>query len=131
MGIAEASPTAPAIEAGESTLRQLDSANVPVVAAFWSYVRQARRWKLFVVSPVVDEEGERALYRRVQDIISHSPALRTWLEIADISVMSPSDRLALELRRAIRTGDEMHREWATLPSSDDATASQILVYRST
>ena len=54
--------------AGESLIKRLDETNSKVQAAFWLLDAEEKTWELMIVSPLVESEGPRSYYKRVNDI---------------------------------------------------------------
>jgi hypothetical protein len=84
------------VEEGERLLRALDSVNFPVIAAFWYYLPEGGPWRLQFASPVVDQDGPRAAYRKIQEVMAESGPYHFGLDT--VAAVSPSDPLVMELR---------------------------------
>jgi hypothetical protein len=79
---------------GKSLVNQLKERHFPVSAAFWVLTSDEGLWFLFIASPVVDEEGLAAAYRRVNTELSRCGVrgiLRT-----DIKVVGVGDPIAID-----------------------------------
>ncbi len=76
----------PDVSAGNRLVEALDS-NLQVEAAFWWM--EDDTWKLFLVTPLVHEQGSRFVYSRVLDIIESGADLPRDL-FDRIRVFSPS-----------------------------------------
>jgi hypothetical protein len=76
----------PDVSAGRRLVDALDS-NLQVEAAFWWMDDDT--WKLFLVTPLVHEEGPRFVYSRVLDVIESTAGLPPDL-FDRIAVFSPS-----------------------------------------
>jgi hypothetical protein len=55
--------------AGLALVKALESAGMPVTAAFWYELPETGRWRLFIVSPWVENRGLSEIYQRVNDAI--------------------------------------------------------------
>jgi len=63
---------------GEELIQQLDQSGLEVVAAFWFYVPDSDTWRLYIASPAVDEEGPKAVYERIQDVLTDQGRTIPW-----------------------------------------------------
>jgi len=88
---------------GEELVRTLDDSGLDVVAAFWFYVSDSDTWRLFIASPTVDQEGPKAVYERIQNVLSEK-GHEFRISLRDISVISPDHSLVKVLNSVIRTG---------------------------
>lgn len=93
------------IDAGARLLELLRDAGFPITAALWRYRPEPGEWRLLIASPVVDEEGPRRAYERIQDVLRSSEGQETGLSLSDTSVVSPQDRMIRALRRALPRGN--------------------------
>ena len=91
------------IEAGRIFTESLDAAGFRAVASFWLLDEETGEWRLIIATPMVDAEGPKSAYRRVQDILREHSEL-SQLKLSDISVVSPNYELVKLLRLALRTG---------------------------
>ena len=82
------------IQLGAELTKELDRGGWPVVASFWLYDAEINQWKLVLASPVVEEHGPRAGYRRVS---------RRWMPSTRPSrwVVSPSSPPAIPIVHAL------------------------------
>ncbi len=90
------------IEAGHRLIRQLDEAGLTVTAALWLYMTDSDEWRLFLAMPIVDEEGPKRAYEKVQEQLKS--VAQHELSLQNISVVSTSDDLINLLSSAIVTG---------------------------
>jgi hypothetical protein len=58
---------------GKRLLDRLGEAGFPVTAAGWVRETENGRWYLYVVSPVVKDQGIGTAYRRIQPVIRQMP----------------------------------------------------------
>lgn len=57
------------LAAGEALIARLDHADAEVQAAFWLLEGdEDQLWKLIIISPLVESEGPRNYYKRINDI---------------------------------------------------------------
>lgn len=91
------------IKDGEALLRELDNTGVEVKAAFWLYMPEPEEWRLKIAMPLVDSQGPRAAYVRIQEAIFETTE-KLALALSEISVVSPKDQLVKLLKPVIRTG---------------------------
>ena len=91
------------IKDGETLLRELDDNGVEVKAAFWFYMPEPDEWRLKIAMPLVDSQGPRAAYVRIQEAIFETTE-KLALALSEISVVSPKDQLVKLLKPVIRTG---------------------------
>lgn len=89
------------IDAGRRLVVELDSEQVDIEAAFWSFRPESSQWRLVLASPLVDAVGPMETYKQLQRIISEHGLE---IELRDISVVSTRDELVNLLRMAIQTG---------------------------
>ena len=55
-------------QAGNFLITQLDKINSKVEVAFWLLDTEENTWKLMIVSPLIETEGPKCYYKRVNDI---------------------------------------------------------------
>jgi hypothetical protein len=68
--------------------------------AFWQFISEDSEWRLILAWPLVDREGPRAAYEAVRCALAKdSVDVPVW----QMTVVSPSDPLVKQLRRAIQT----------------------------
>lgn len=91
------------IKAGEALLSRLDDIEFNVKAALWFYVQDSEEWRLIIASPIVDNDGPKKAYEKVQlqlqELNGHYE-----LTLRNISLVSPQDKLIKALKSAITTG---------------------------
>lgn len=92
------------IELGRKALKALDdSQRLQVTACLWLYVPDSGVWRLVVSSPLVNAQGSREVYGRIQRALEQA-GLADQLPLQRISAVSPQDPLLKLLGLAIRTG---------------------------
>jgi HEPN domain-containing protein len=90
------------MDAGHRLVGQLDKAGLKVTAAFWFYMTDSDEWRLILAMPIVDDEGPKRAYEKVQDQLKS--LAKHELSLQNISVVSPNDDLIKLLSSAINTG---------------------------
>jgi hypothetical protein len=91
------------IKAGEALLSKLDEIEFDVKAALWFYVQDSEEWRLIIASPIVDKDGPKKAYEKVQLQLQGLNG-RYELSLRNISLVSPGDKLIKALESVIRTG---------------------------
>lgn len=77
-----------------------------VKAAFWLYYPEPEEWRLVIATPLVDEKGPLDTYSRLQEVLlPHLANQPANLDLLNIAVISPSDKLAKAIRRAMRASE--------------------------
>ena len=89
------------IEDGKRLLDRLGEAGFAVTAAAWLRDSEHEHWYLYVISPVVEDQGRGAAYRRIHPLVRQMPPP---FEIGPFDVMAarPHEPIAerlLDLRR--------------------------------
>ena len=90
------------IEAGAELIANLDRQDWPLVGAFWMFDPERNDWRLMLVSPAVDKEGDFESYRRIDNILRAST---TPLSLTDVSVR-PDPRILPALTAGLPPGWE-------------------------
>lgn len=91
------------IEGGRRLVKALSELDTHfrVLAAFWIYLPETMEWRLIIATPLIDQKGPFSSYTHVQRVLrSLNPPPSITLQ--DISVVSPRDKLAKVIKRAIR-----------------------------
>ena len=79
--------------AGESLIKRLDETNAKVQAAFWLLNAEDTIWKLTLISPLVESDGPRNYYRRIDDINESAKPDEAVIALHDISVSGTHNRI--------------------------------------
>ncbi|MEC4749828.1 hypothetical protein [Methylomicrobium sp. Wu6] len=79
--------------AGEALIERLDETDSKVQAAFWILDAEDKTWKLTIVSPLVESEGPRNYYRRIDDINESAKPDEDVIALHDISVSDTHNRI--------------------------------------
>lgn len=116
------------ISDGEALLRELDKASISVPVAFWRYSSEWGEWRLALASPIVDSEGPREMYRRVQGALERLP--QTALRVDHVWAVGTKNPLVRALRSAIRTVPGMTGIRVTGSIFDGQLFEDAYIYRS-
>jgi hypothetical protein len=87
--------------AGESLIRRLDATDAKVQAAFWLLNAEDKTWKLTIVSPLVESEGPRNYYKRINDINESAKPDENVIALHDISVSDTDNRIVKAIKRSV------------------------------
>lgn len=79
--------------AGESLIKRLDQTDAKVQAAFWLLDAEDTIWKLTIISPLVETDGPRNYYRRIDDINESAKPDEAVIALHDISVSGTHNRI--------------------------------------
>jgi hypothetical protein len=91
----------PMLLAGESLIKRLDETDAKVQAAFWLLDAEDKNWKLTIVSPLVESEGPRSYYRRINDINESAKPNEEVIALHDISVSNIDNRIVKAIKRSV------------------------------
>jgi len=114
------------IEAGMELLRRLAKSDFKVAIALWLWKIERPRWKLILASPLVNQQGPRVAYEKIQDSLYGKFQRISGLELRDISPVETSDRLIKALRARAKkyhtdmAGERLKEDWLGDVSVDDA-----------
>lgn len=89
------------IKTGEELIRKLDKANFSVRIAFW-FLSELRTWKLIIITPEVNIIGPKKTYKKIQHILQKA-SNEVKISLNDISIFSPDDSLAMNIKGALST----------------------------
>jgi hypothetical protein len=82
-----------AIKDGARLIDRLVEEGIGVTAACW-LKEPDRRWRLYIVTPLVSEEGDTLeAYRQVYPVMRRMPA-PFWLDSSDVTVIEPQHPIA-------------------------------------
>ncbi len=87
--------------AGESLIKRLDETDAKVQAAFWLLDAEDKTWKLIIVSPLVETEGPRNYYKRINDINESAKPDEEVIALHDISVSNTENRIVKAIKRSV------------------------------
>lgn len=88
------------LDAGRQLLERLTDSGFTITAAFWARQTNEDGWYLYIASPLVDERGQTATYRIVQDVLRKDP--NPWLGPLDVRMISTADPMAKAAAEIIR-----------------------------
>ncbi len=88
------------VEAGRQLIAALDSAGIPISAAFWLYFPEPQTWRLVLASTRVDKFGPRKVYHNIQTVLLKLPDSKR-LSLSDITVVENNAPLVTSLRKAL------------------------------
>jgi hypothetical protein len=87
--------------AGESLIKRLDETDAKVQAAFWLLDAEEKTWTLIIVSPLVESEGPRNYYRRINDINESANPDEAVISLHDITVSDTDNRIIKAIKRSV------------------------------
>ncbi|MGZ8227235.1 MAG: hypothetical protein ACXWT3_11445 [Methylococcaceae bacterium] len=87
--------------AGECLIRRLDATDAKVQAAFWLLDAEDKTWKLTIVSPLVESEGPKNYYKRINDINESAKPDENVIALHDISVSNTDNRIVKAIKRSV------------------------------
>ena len=87
--------------AGKSLIKRLDETDAKVQAAFWLLDAEDKTWKLTIVSPLIESEGPRNYYRRINDINESTKSDEEVIALHDISVSNTDNRIVKAIKRSL------------------------------
>lgn len=87
--------------AGEFLIKKLDETNAKVQAAFWLLDAEDKSWKLTIVSPLVESEGPRNYYKRINDINKTATPDKEVIALHDITVSDTDNRIVKAIKRSV------------------------------
>lgn len=91
------------IKAGEELTRILDQMNWPVTASLWFYFIEENQWKLLFASPLVEKEGPKLAYQRIQEALRNFQQGTPKIGLQDVAVTGEAHPLISLMKIAIRT----------------------------
>lgn len=115
------------IAAGREVIRRLEQAGIDIDTALWLQDEDSGDWRLVVASEYVDRHGPRHVYELLAENLGTSalPDLR----IDDISVLATRDRYITDLKRLVRTNDDLHEIRLNFLSIGGQTFKSARIYR--
>lgn len=85
------------IRGGQRLLAALLKADFDIQTALWLFLSDSGRWRLVLGSPLVDQEGPRSVYARVDsELVNLKPHVR--ISLTDIKVVGSGDKLVSALK---------------------------------
>jgi hypothetical protein len=98
---------------GRELIEALKQAGFPIRAALWFYFSESEVWRLMIATPLVDEQGPKEAYTRIQSVLASLPRLavsgsgrlvRQGISLTDTTVVGPKDNIIRLLRKISRKG---------------------------
>lgn len=118
------------IDEGRRLIEGLDREGFRVDAAMWFYLTDTSEWRLFIASPIVDQEGPKKAYGFIQSVLGKlSPTSQ--ISLKDISAISPNHNLIRLLKIAIRTGPGISGIRFTKNVINNTLIEDAYIYRTT
>ena len=87
--------------AGESLIKRLDETDAKVQAAFWLLDAEDKTWKLTIVSPLVESEGPRSYYRRINAVNESTKPDAEVIALHDISVSNTDNHIVKAIKPSV------------------------------
>lgn len=93
--------------AGENLIKKLDASGAQVVAAFWLLDGEDKAWELTIVSPLVESEGPRNYYKRINDINESCLDDDNIISLHDIRVSNTHNRIVDAMKNSVLVGSKL------------------------
>ncbi len=91
-------------EAAWQLLEALKQENFPMTAAYWQYLPDYERWRLYIATPLVETSGSIAAYSRLQELINSFPEeTADGFSVSNISLLKPDARQIRTLQQEFGT----------------------------
>jgi hypothetical protein len=87
--------------AGEALIKRLDQSDAKVAAAFWLLDAEEKTWELTIVSPLVESEGPRNYYKRINDINESANPGEEIISLHDIQVSNTKNRIVRAIKHSV------------------------------
>lgn len=87
--------------AGEVLIKRLDESDAEVAAAFWLLDAEEKTWELTIVSPLVESEGPRNYYKRINDVNESAHPDEEIISLHDIQVSNTSNRIVRAIKHSV------------------------------
>ena len=84
---------------GKKLIDALEMSGLPLKAAMWLHFDEADVWRLMLASPLVDDEGPRRVYERIQKVLIARKDILD-IRLSDITVLGPDEDIVKPLRIA-------------------------------
>ncbi len=89
------------LSSGDRLLKRLDETNAEVYAAFWLLDTEEKTWKLNIISPLVEIEGPRNYYKRINEINKLAKPDEEVIALHDISVSDTDNHIVKAMKRSV------------------------------
>lgn len=130
--MAKTSLVEPDIAGGARLVEALDRDGLEVKAAFWFFIPELSVWRLFLASPIVVEQGRRAAYERVQEVLRQLSAAGVEAPSLDeISAVPPDNGIVRLLSSAVHTGPGISEIRFTSNTINGVFIEDAVIYRVT
>ena len=117
-------------EAGDRITRAIDAADLDLQAALWFYSPDSNGWRLLISTPLVDTEGPKKVYSKIQKTIGNIlEQYQDNISLQDISLISPSHNLIATLRSAVTTGGNIGNIRFTGNVINNVLVEDALIYK--
>ena len=93
------------MKTGAKLIERLDADNVEVKSAFWIYFSDDKTWKLIIASSLVDSEGPKGYYKKIDKANRLATDVEETISLNDIGVTNPTNKIVQLLKSAIGTGN--------------------------
>lgn len=84
------------IDEGQKLVEDVSQRGFPVAAAFWLKASEDERWRFYMVSPIVDDEGLSQAYRRLHPLVRRLLATSR-IDPLEITLIGPSSPIAQDV----------------------------------
>jgi hypothetical protein len=92
------------VRAGTKLIERLDLAKAEVKSAFWLYFSEDKSWKFIIASPLVDSEGPRDYYKKIDAVNESAEEDEDVVSLNNISVTNTGNQVVQLLKLAVGTG---------------------------
>ena len=117
------------IAAGREIITRLEQAGIDINTALWVQDEDSGEWRLVLASEYVDLHGPRQVYELLADITRASSL--SDVRIDDIRVFGTSNGFIRDVRRLVRTNDDLHDIRLNFLSAGGQTFKAARIYRAT
>jgi len=113
---------------GMKFIQALDKKGFNYKAAFWLYQSEIDDWRLYIVTPLVDEIGQKEAYLRIHAILYglHPPID---LSLSYITLVSPSDPFYQILHKVYHVEPEQPPVYVRRSMFEGIVIEEALIYR--
>ena len=84
------------IESGRTLADELRASKFDVEVAFWAKPSDDESWLLYLVTPLVDQQGSPAAYRLLHPVVWR--VANSWIDPLDVRVLGTADPMAVAVR---------------------------------
>ncbi|HXU36076.1 MAG TPA: hypothetical protein VN937_06900 [Blastocatellia bacterium] len=100
-----------------------------IKAAFWWYLPEASEWRLFIATPLVDEEGPLQAFRDINTVLASRLDLHSDISLQNISVLSPKDPIIKAINKAMKILPDREGARFTRSTLNGTFVEDAFVYR--